>query len=247
MLRTTARTRHALLAAAAALLLSGCATVGPGPSEASGLPSGTAAQDALLKAAEHRLVVDCLKGQGLSLTSRPRAPDDDRTLRAALFGAGPRELSVTLATGATVTAHTDGCLAGARNRLYGDQRRWFRAQVVVDNLRAEAQARVSADPTHRAALARWTRCATPPGGTPHSDRPGRPVRADRPNPAVATRCSRESGLDEVRSRLEATELVTVRALRRDELTTYRQLRDRALRRAAELPATVPPQKGPTHS
>ncbi|MFG2834117.1 hypothetical protein ACGFYE_03875 [Streptomyces zaomyceticus] len=253
MLRTTARTRHALLAAAATLLLSGCATVGPGPSEASGLPSGTAAQDALLKAAEHRLVVDCLEGQGLSLTSRPRAPDDDRTLRAALFGAGPRELSVTLATGATVTAHTDGCLAGARNRLYGDQRRWFRAQVVVDNLRAEAQARVGADPAHRAALARWTRCATPPGGSQHSDRPGRPVRADpsdppgRPNPAVAARCSRESGLDEVRARLEAAELVTVRALRRDELTTYRQLRDRALRRAAELPATVPPQKGPTHS
>ncbi|MFH8574697.1 hypothetical protein [Streptomyces zaomyceticus] len=247
MLRTTTRTRHALLAAAAALLLSGCTAVGPGPSETSDRPSGTAAQDALLKAAEHRLVVDCLKGQDLSLTSRPRAPDDDRTLQAALFGAGPRELSVTLATGATVTAHTDGCLAGARHRLYGDQRRWFRAQVVVDNLRAEAQARVSSDPAHRAALARWTRCATPPGSIPHSGRPGRADRPDRPNPAVAARCSQESGLDEVRARLEAAELVTVRALRRDELTTYRQLRDRALRRAAELPATVPPQKGPTHS
>ncbi|MFH9727732.1 hypothetical protein ACH4M4_32895 [Streptomyces sp. NPDC017254] len=238
MLRTTAHTRHALLTAAAALLLSGCTVVGSGAPETPGIPAGTAAQDALLKAAEHRLVVDCLHGQGLSLTSRPRAPDEDRTLRAALFGAGPRELSVTLATGATVTAHEDGCLARARQRLYGDQRRWFRAQVVVDNLRAEAQARVGAYPTHRAALARWNRCVTSSGSAP---------RPDRPDPAVAARCSRETGLDEVRARLEAAELVTVRALRREELTTYRQLRDRALRRAVELPVTVPSQKGPTLS
>ncbi|MFJ8660078.1 hypothetical protein [Streptomyces sp. NPDC093795] len=238
MLRTTSRTRHALLTAAAALLISACTTVSPetppGPAR---VPSGAAAQDALLKAAEQRLVADCLHDHGLSLTSRPRAPDEDRTFRAALFGAGPPELSVTLATGATVTAHEDGCLATARHRLYGDQRRWFRAQVIVDNLRTEAQARMSADPDHRAALDRWTRCVTPP------DRP----RPDRPDPAVAARCARESGLDEVRARLEPAELATVRTLRRAELTTYKQLRDRALRRAAELPAPTHPQKGPTLS
>ncbi|MFF1508606.1 hypothetical protein [Streptomyces sp. NPDC058326] len=237
MLRTTSRTRRALPTAAAALLISACTAVGPGASGSSGVPSEPAAQDTLLKAAEQRLVADCLDGQGLSLSSRPRAPDEDRTFRAALFGAGPPELSVTLATGATVTAHADGCLASARQRLYGDQRRWFRAQVVVDNLRAEAQARMSADPDHRAALARWTRCVTP------SDRP----RPDRPDPAVAARCASESGLDEIRARLEAVELAVVRALRRDELTTYRQLRERALRRAAELPAPTHPQKGHTLS
>ncbi|MFD3530680.1 hypothetical protein [Streptomyces sp. NPDC058661] len=237
MLRTTSRTRHVLLTAAAALLISACTAVGPGASGPPGVPSDPAAQDALLKAAEHRLVADCLDGQGLSLSSRPRAPDEDRAFRAALFGTGPRELSVTLATGATVTAHEDGCLASARHRLYGDQRRWFRAQVVVDNLRAEAQARMGADPDHRAALARWTRCVTPP------DRP----RPARPDPAAATRCARESGLDEVRARLEDAELTTVRTLRRGELATYRQLRDRALRRAAELPAPTHPQKGPTPS
>ncbi|MCB8905574.1 MULTISPECIES: hypothetical protein [unclassified Streptomyces] len=233
MFRTTPRTRRALLTAAAALLLSGCTAVGPGAPTTPGVPSGKAAQDALLKAAEHRLVVDCLSRRGLSPASRPRAPDEERKLQTALFGAGPRELSVTLATGATVTAHEDGCVAGARQRLYGDQRRWFRAQVVVDNLRAEAQARMRDDPTHRAALDRWTRCVAPPGSP----------RPDRPDPAVAARCSRESGLDEVRERLEAAELATVRALRRDELTTYRQLRDRALRQAVELPAPIRPQKG----
>ncbi|MEU9293931.1 hypothetical protein [Streptomyces sp. NPDC048266] len=238
MLHTTSRTRRALLTAASALLISACTVIGPDvPSGPTGVPSGAAAQDTLLKAAEQRLVADCLRERGLSLTSRPRAPDADRTYRAALFGAGPRELSVTLATGATVTAHEDGCLAAARHRLYGDQRRWFRAQVIVDNLRVEAQARMSADPDHRAALARWTRCVAPPGAP----------RPDRPDPAVAARCARESGLAEVRARLESAELATVRALRRDELTTYQQLRDRALRRAAYLSAPTPPQKGPTLS
>ncbi|WP_086825357.1 hypothetical protein [Streptomyces sp. NRRL B-24572] len=240
MLRTTSGTRRALLAAAASLLLAGCTTIGPGGPHkpaSPGVPVSRAAQDQLLKAAEHRLVVDCLDARGLTLTARPRAPDEDRALQAALFGAGPRELSVTLATGATVTAHEDGCLATARHRLYGDQRRWFRAQVTVDNLRVEAQARMRADPAHRAALARWTRCASPPG---------RP-RTDRPDPAVAARCARETGLEGVRARLEAVELVTVRTLHRDELTTYRQLRDRALRRAVELSASTHPKKGPTLS
>ncbi|MFF8375557.1 hypothetical protein ACF07V_05355 [Streptomyces sp. NPDC015661] len=237
MVRTTSRARRALLAAAAALLLSGCATVGPGGPEPPGVPASTAAQDELLASAEHRLVVDCLDARGLTLTARPRAPDEDRTFQAALFGAGPRELSVTLATGATVTAHEDGCLATARHRLYGDQRRWFRAQVTVDNLRAEAQARMRSDPAHQAALARWTRCASPPGHP----------RPDRPDPAVAARCARETGLADVRARLEAAELVTVRTLHREELTTYRQLRDRALRRAVALSASTHPQKGSTHS
>ncbi|MFB7590150.1 hypothetical protein [Streptomyces sp. NPDC056169] len=237
MLRSTPRARRALVTAAASLLLSGCAVVGPEGSGKPGVPADRAAQDTLLKAAEHRLVVDCLADRGLTLTPRARAPDEDRTLQAALFGAGPRELSVTLATGATVTAHKDGCLASARGRLYGDLGRWFRAQVTVDNLRAEAQARMRDDPAHQEALARWTRCATPP------DRP----RPAGPDPAVAARCARESGLDDVRARLESVELIVVRSLHRDELTAYRQLRDRALLRAVALPAPTHPQKGHDHS
>ncbi|MFJ4872070.1 hypothetical protein [Streptomyces sp. NPDC088757] len=238
MLRAASHACHALVAAAASLLLAGCTTVDAGAPVKSGVPATEAARDELLKTAEFRLVADCLSARGLAPTARPRAPDEDRAFRAALFGTGPRELSVTLTTGATVTAHTDGCLATARHRLYGDQQRWFRAQVTVDNLRAEAQDRMRTDPDHRAALARWTGCVAPPG---------RP-RPDRPAPAVAARCARETGLDSVRARLESAELVAVRALHRDELTTYRQLRDRALRRAAELPAPIHPshpQKGHT--
>ncbi|MFB7861203.1 MULTISPECIES: hypothetical protein [unclassified Streptomyces] len=229
-------TRRAITTAAVALALAGCATVRPGPADpAAPVPLGRQAEDKLLKAAEHRLVVECLGSRGLTLTavSRARAPAEDRRLQSALFGTDPRELSLTLATGLTVTANSDGCVAAARAHLYGDQTRWFRAQVTVDNMRAEAHARMKDDPAHRAALDRWTRCATPAGGP----------RAGRPAPAVADRCSRESGLADVRARLEPAELATVRALHRDQVATYEQLRARALRRAAELSANPTGTKG----
>lgn len=229
---TTARVRRAAGALAVGLLLTGCVTAVPGPT----VPPTPQAQDALLRTVERTLVDRCLEARGLTLARRPATSEEDRRLQAALFGTGPRELSLTLATGHTVTAHTDGCLAAARQTLYGDQARWFRAQVTVDNLRAEAQKHMKDDPAHRDALARWNRCATPPG-TPV------PARAARPAPAVVTRCDKESGLAEVRARLEPAELAKVRALRVDQLTTYQQLRTRALRRAAELSAPLTTQEG----
>ncbi|GAA3387297.1 hypothetical protein [Streptomyces roseoviridis] len=227
--------RRTLLTAAAALVLAGCATVRPAPAPPAAAPPSRPEQDRILKAAEHRLVVDCLTAQGLALrpVSQARAPADDSRLQTALFGKDPRELSITLATGHTVTANSDGCVAAARANLYGDQTRWFRAQVTVDNLRAEAQARMKDDPAHRAALDRWTRCAAPSGGP----------RTGRPDPAVADRCTRESGLADVRARLEPVELATVRTLRRDQVATYEQLRARALLRAAELSAHATQKKG----
>lgn len=224
--------RSALVTAAAALVLAGCATVRPG---LPGPPAATTRQeqDRLLRSVEHRLVADCLDDRGLALTTRARAPAEDRRLEAALFGSGPRELSLTLAGGLTVTANSDGCVATARASLYGDQSRWFRAQVTVDNLHAEAQARMKDDPAHRAALGRWTRCAAPDGEP----------RDARPDPILAERCSRESGLADVRARLEPVELAAVRTLHRDQVTAYEQLRARALRRAAALSATTPTTKG----
>ncbi|MFF9017074.1 hypothetical protein ACF09C_29425 [Streptomyces sp. NPDC014870] len=229
---TTARIRIRRAAAAvlvAAVLLTGCGTTAPGPT----VPPTPEAQDALLKSVERTLVDRCLEARGLTLARRPDTSEDDRRLQAALFGSGPRELSLTLATGHTVTAHTDGCLASAREALYGDQTRWFRAEVTVNNLRSEAQDRMKDDPAHRAALARWNRCATPPGT----------AGAARPDPAVVVRCDKESGLAGVRARLEPVELAHVRALRGDQLTTYQQLRTRALRRAVELSAPATAQEG----
>ncbi|MCZ4508423.1 hypothetical protein O3Q52_09445 [Streptomyces sp. ActVer] len=238
----------AALVVLALLTLGGCATPTGAGRDTPALPRTERERDDLIKAAQQILVERCLAGRGLS--SKPAAGErreggtddaEDRRLQGALFGRGRTELSVTLATGYTVRAHTDGCLAAAQRELYGDERRWFRAQVVVNNLRAEAGLRLKDDPDHRAAHGRWVHCVTPDHGP----------RPERPAPAVAARCDRESGLDEVRARLEPALLDQVRAERRDQLTTYRQLRTRALHRAADLYAerTVPEnrEKGSTPS
>ncbi|MFG2874559.1 hypothetical protein ACGFYU_06025 [Streptomyces sp. NPDC048337] len=141
--------------ALACVLLTGCAARGAGP--ASG-------PDELIKAAAQRLTDACLIRQGLvpPRGGPGRQPGtDDARVSAALFGAGPTELSVALPTGYVVRAHTDGCLAAAQQRLYGDQPGWFRASVVVNNLRPEAAhthrdiAEVRA--RHRAEIADWQR------------------------------------------------------------------------------------------
>ncbi|MFB0631873.1 hypothetical protein [Streptomyces sp. AB3(2024)] len=130
-------------------------------------PPGTVpapAPDEVIKAATQRLTDDCLVRQGLvpPRSGERRTPGtDDRRVAAALFGAGPAELSLALPTGYVVRAHTDGCLAAAQRRLYGDQPGWFRASVTVNNLRPEAAhthrtlAQVRA--AHRAEIADWGR------------------------------------------------------------------------------------------
>ncbi|MFD3924665.1 hypothetical protein [Streptomyces sp. NPDC058614] len=236
--------RATALAVLVTLALAGCAT----PAAERGipaLPTTERAQDDLIDTAQQVLVDECLARQGLSVrhaSAQERPPGrEDRRLQDALFGRGRPELSVTLATGYTVTAHTDGCLAAAQRELYGDQGRWFRTRVVVNNLRAEAQQRMKRDPDYGAASARWTRCVTPANGP----------RPKRPDTAVSARCARESGLARLRARLEPALLAQVRAERREQLTTYTQLRTRALHRAAALYAErtvrVTEKKGSTSS
>ncbi|MEU9379055.1 hypothetical protein AB0D94_35595 [Streptomyces sp. NPDC048255] len=217
---------HAVCIAAVVLLLTSCAN--PPSASRPEIPAGDQAQSDLIKSAQLALVTRCLSGQGLtvpSLQEHPKAASaGDKRFQAAYFGTDPRELSLTLPTGYTVTANTDGCLADAQRVLYGDQKRWFQAEVIVNNLNAEARARMATDPDHRAATARWERC------TGHLTR----TRPDQPDPAVTDRCNRESGLAEVESRLEPTLLAKVRTERREQLSAYRQLRTIALQRALDL-------------
>ncbi|MGW0292100.1 hypothetical protein [Streptomyces tuirus] len=182
------------------------------------LPASEPARSELIKAAQQVLVDRCMTARGTA--GQPVSQED------ALFGTDLAELEVTLATGYTVRTHTDGCLAQAHRHLYGDQARWFRAEVTVNNLRPEARARLKDDPRYRAALARRAAC-----------------------PDKDTRCARESGLDDVRARLEPARLAEVRAAHREEIATYDQLRDRALHRAARLLAgrATPSSKGPAPS
>ncbi|MGR4878280.1 hypothetical protein ACIPUC_02435 [Streptomyces sp. LARHCF249] len=221
------RLSRALCAAAAALLLTSCSGARPG-SPHPGIPAGEQGRADLIKSAQLALVTRCLAGQGLTVPAARERPEattaEGKRLQAALFGTDPRELSLTLPTGYTVTANTDGCLANAQRALYGDQRRWFEAEVVVNNLRAEAQARLGTDPGYRAALARRTRCT--------DQSPG--IRPEPPVPAATDHCDRDSGLAEARARLEPALLAAVRAERREELSTYQRLRTVAVRRAADL-------------
>lgn len=139
----------------AVLLLTGCADPDPAPRPA---------PDQVIKAATQRLTDACLARRGLTAPrpgQKPPPAAEEQRLAATLFGAGRAELSLALPTGHVVRAHTDGCLAAAQRRLYGDQRRWFRASVTVNNLQPEAAhthrglAEVRA--RHSAEIADWRR------------------------------------------------------------------------------------------
>jgi hypothetical protein len=118
---------------ASGLLLTACTATANTPPRPS--------PDDVIKAATQKLTDDCLTRRGLT-PPRPGAPTpstaEQQRIADALFGAGRAELSLRLPTGYVVRAHTDGCLAAAQRRLYGDQVRWFRASVVVNNLQPEA-------------------------------------------------------------------------------------------------------------
>ncbi|WP_369383948.1 hypothetical protein [Streptomyces sp. cg36] len=149
------RPRTATALAALALVLTGCTSV-------TARTDGPSADD-LVKAATQVLTDECLQRQGLA----PPRPGQQVTaveqqqVSDALFGKGPAEMTLRLSTGYVVRAHTDGCLAAANERLYGDQRLWFHSSVIVNNLRPEAShdgvtlAVVRA--RHRAELTEWSR------------------------------------------------------------------------------------------
>ncbi|MET7617951.1 hypothetical protein [Streptomyces sp. NPDC005408] len=147
------------------LLLTGCFLTGcttPTPT-----PAPRPAPDEVIKAATQDLTDACLTRQGLtpprSGQSPPPAAEQQR-VTAALFGTGWAELSIALPTGYVVRAHTDGCLAAAQQRLYGDQRRWFRASVIVNNLKPESahthRSLAEVRARHRAEIADWQRLRT---------------------------------------------------------------------------------------
>ncbi|MDI3405848.1 hypothetical protein QIS96_18745 [Streptomyces sp. B-S-A6] len=125
-------------------------------------PKAAADPDELIKAATQRLTDACLARQGLVAPRSGKSRlsgAEARRVDAAMFGTGPTELSLALPTGYVVRAHTDGCLAAAQQRLYGDQSGWFRASVVVNNLRPEAahtrRGLAEVRDRHRTEIARW--------------------------------------------------------------------------------------------
>ncbi|MGP3769312.1 hypothetical protein ACTWJ8_00650 [Streptomyces sp. SDT5-1] len=126
-------TRALAVLACALLPLTGCTS--PGPERPARTPDDT------VRAATQALTDRCLTRQGLTPPrpgQRRGSSAEQQRVAAALFGRPPAELSLTLANGIPVRAHTDGCLAAAQRTLYGDQKRWFRVSTVVNNLGPEA-------------------------------------------------------------------------------------------------------------
>ncbi|MFE6887013.1 hypothetical protein [Streptomyces sp. NPDC057694] len=149
---------QALALVTVALLLAGCASRAPGP---------VRSPDDTVRAAQQVLTDRCLTGRGLTPPrpgQRARSAADEQRVADALFGRPPAELSLTLANGVPVRAHTDGCLAAAQRTLYGDQKRWFRVSTVVNNLKPEAAYRhtslTAVRERHRADLTAWRHLRT---------------------------------------------------------------------------------------
>jgi hypothetical protein len=123
------RTRRAVAALCLLTAVTGCG--------ASREPDVNLTPADTLKAAQLLLTDRCLTRQGLT-PPRPGGPPASGAVDRALFGTGRAELSLKLPSGHVVGHHTDGCLAAAERRLYGDQRRWFRAVTLVNNLKSRA-------------------------------------------------------------------------------------------------------------
>ncbi|MGA5037178.1 hypothetical protein ACPCA8_08965 [Streptomyces capoamus] len=120
--------------------------------------------DDTIKAAQQVLTDRCLTRQGLTPPrpgQRPRSSAQQQRIADALFGRPPAELSLILANGVPVRAHTDGCLAAAQRTLYGDEKRWFEVSTVVNNLKSEATYRKTSLSAvrvrHHSELTEWRR------------------------------------------------------------------------------------------
>lgn len=81
------------------------------------------------------------------------------------MGSRSKSVALTLPNGLTVRASTDGCLAEAQDKLYGDFRSWFRASVIVNNLQSEIQPKVVNDLRYQQALRAWAQCMGRSGHT----------------------------------------------------------------------------------
>lgn len=135
---TSGRTRAPTLTAISLLAvltggLTGCAA----PRQ----PTVSLSPDDTIKAAQLLLTDRCLIRRGLTPPRPDHPPVDEADARhvdRALFGTGPTELTLELPSGHVIGHHTDGCLAAAERRLYGDQRRWFQAVTTVNNLKSKA-------------------------------------------------------------------------------------------------------------
>ncbi|WP_419997987.1 hypothetical protein [Streptomyces boninensis] len=165
----------------------------------------------------------------------------------AFFGGGNgRTVSVTLPSGGRAGVSLDGCVAQARDTLYGDLAQWFRASKTAENLAPLYAKDLKNDPRFKGAVRTWSRCMRGKGhdyATPAAIRNRLPELTERLAPdrahdaevrlAVAeAQCARSSGLGDTARRLEQEYRdKTIGTRYRDEVDTHLRLQHRALTKA----------------
>lgn len=181
------------------------------------------------------------------LSDRERARWD-----RALFGSeDSRVVNVRLPAGGRVGTRLDGCVAKARDGLYGDLGKWFRASKVAENLTPLYADDLTRDRAYRDAVREWSHCMRGKGhdyDSPEKIRKRLPELNERLAPdrahaaevrlAVAeARCARSSGLGRTARRLEQQYRDKVIGKRyRAEVDAYLRLARRALTKAEAVTA-----------
>lgn len=167
-------------------------------------------------------------------------PQRRQAYTAALYGTESKALAVTIPTGQQVTMPPDGCLAAARQELYGDLRRWFPAQAITDNLASAIRPKVYADQRFKAAAEQWSRCMA---GRGHDFRDpvdlrerftAGPAEEERRVAVAEAECVVATRLAETGHRLERELGAPVRARYAADIRAHREFQAAALPRAAEL-------------
>lgn len=159
---------------------------------------------------------------------------------AALFGSDQKSLAVTAPNGTTVRMNRDGCVSAARRTLYGDLPRWFRAQVITDNLPFAIQQKVYATSRYKQALLTWSTCMQKTGFNYRSlddlrIRLGHGSRQREIRAAMAAaRCTVSTRLAATGRSIDQRVGAPIRRKYASDLRTYRQMQISAVRRARAL-------------
>ncbi|MFD7293560.1 hypothetical protein ACFV9W_09750 [Streptomyces sp. NPDC059897] len=181
---------------------------------------------------------------------RGLSPEARTHWERTLFGpADSRTVSVRLPSGGRTGTSLEGCLASAREQLYGDLRAWFRASKTAQGLTPLYADKVTRDPRYTTAVGWWSRCMRGKGLSyrspqqirdhlPSLDASLGPDRAHRSQVRLAVAeatCARSTELAERVGALERSYREdTIGPAYRKEVDTYLRLTDEALVRARPI-------------
>jgi hypothetical protein len=146
---------------------------------------------------------------------------------------------VRLLDGTEVRFPLTGCVAAAREELYGGNARYMVTSLFVENLRGEIERRVLADERYRAVLGAWRQCMRGAGHPVRDAGAAARVVLRRPDVerevAVAdATCSRRTGLTATGRRLDGEREREVFAEHPDRVRAYARLRERGAATAREI-------------